>query len=341
MAYTTINKGSDYFNTVLWTGDNTDNRSITGVGFQPDMVWQKTRNQGYSHSIFDNVRGVTNRLVPNDTAAETTVTDFKSFDSDGFTIDQDALQLNATGDTNVGWSWLGGGTASSNTDGTITSSVSANQTAGFSVVKTTGTLSSGTITVGHGLGVAPSMIFWKRTDGVSNWQVYHKTQGTNLLQLNTTGAVSSGSYWGTHSSTVFTVENALYGSGVTYIAYCFAEKKGYSKFCSYTGNGNADGTFVYTGFKPAFVMIKRTDDISEWTIYDTKRDTFNLTKLSLEANTADVEAQVSQREIDIYSNGFKPRGTSLYTNASGGTYIYMAFAENPLVTTGKIPATAR
>ena len=341
-----INKPSEYFNTVLWTGDNTDNRSITGVGFQPDMVWQKTRNQGYSHSIFDNVRGVTKRLVPNDTAAETTVTDFKSFDSDGFTIDQDALQLNATGDTNVGWSWLGGGTASSNTDGSITSQVSANTTSGFSIVSYTGTGAVGNI--GHGLGSTPKIIIKKRRNGADAWNVWHESlgDGSKALFLNTTNATDTNANYASNvpTSSLFYVgtDSQINASGGTYIAYCFAEKKGYSKFGSYTGNGSTDGTFVYTGFKPAFVMSKCTSAAGEdWNINDNKRPGYNVIQNALLPNSSSAEVTASYQAIDTLSNGFKWRGDNARVNGSGNTYIYMAFAERSLVGTNNVPALAR
>jgi hypothetical protein len=186
------------------------------------------------------------------------------------------------------------------------------------------------------------MIFWKRTDGVSNWQVYHKSTGVNLTQLNTTGAVTSGTnYWGTPTSTTFTVENPLYGAGETYVFYAFAEIKGYSKFGSYTGNGSTDGPFIYTGFKPAFVLMKKTSAIGQWYIWDNKRNTYNVVNLALHPNTSDTDQSYGADGIDILSNGFKLKSVYTYLNASSATYVYMAFAENPFVTSGGIPTTAR
>ena len=341
MAYTTINKGSSYFNTKLYTGTGATN-SVTGVGFQPDWVWIKIRNQTFDHTLVDAVRGVQKDLESNTTAAEDTRSTVTVFGSDGFTVGTDS-QVNSNTNTFVAWNWLANNTSgSSNTAGSITATVAANTTSGFSVGKTTGTLTSGTITVGHSLGVAPSMIFWKRTDGVSNWQVYHKSTGTGLLQLNQTSAVNtSASFWPATSNITFSVANNLYGSGETYAFYCFAEVKGYSKFGSYTGNGSADGTFVYTGFKPAFIMYKNTATAgTDWVILDVKRDPYNVATEELYADLQDAEGTAANN-MDILSNGFKPRRTNASVNGSGATIIYMAFAENPFVTSGGIPVTAR
>ena len=343
-----INKPSDYFNTVLYTGNGATDTAQTGVGFQPDWTWIKARSIGYDNNLFDVVRGSTKRLIANATTAETTQTEMiKSFDSDGFTLGNDA-GVNANTETFASWNWLADNTSgSANTDGSISSTVSASTTSGFSIVTYDGTGSAGA-TVGHGLGVAPSMILAKKMDGAaSNWAVYHKSLGaTKYLILNsTTASVTSNTRWNNvePTSSVFTVGSSgdVNNNGETVVAYCFAEKKGYSKFGSYTGNNLDDGTFCYTGMKPSFVMIKRTDSTSEWNIYDVKRNPFNLTNLELEANTSDAEANVSEREIDILSNGFKLRGRSTFINAPGGSYIYMAFAENPFVTSTGIPTTAR
>ena len=350
MAYTTINKSGDYFNTKLWTG-NDSAQSITGVGFQPDWTWIKCRSHGgnasFEHILTDAVRGVNKTLFSNSNSSEVTnnsVGYLSAFGSDGFTVTgQDATSGN--GRTYVGWNWKANGTGSANTDGSITSTVSVNTTAGFSIVKWTG--SNANATIGHGLGEVPKTIIVKNLATATSWMVYHVTQGaTKFLRLNETNAVATGSTPfndTTPTSSVFSVgaNGDTNGSSQEMIAYCFAQKTGYSKFSSYTGNGNADGTFVYTGFKPAFVMIKRTDSTSEWNIYDVKRNPHNLTNLELEANTSDAEANVSEREIDILSNGFKFRGTSGFTNQSGGSYIYMCFASAPLVGTNNVPANAR
>ena len=283
MAYATIDKGSKYFNTVLYTG-NGSTQSITGVGFKPDFTWLKHRNNAtaYSHQLYDAVRGATNYLVSNTTAQENDAgsscsTCLTSFNSDGFSLGSNA-GINASGVNHVSWNWLGANTTVSNTSGSITSTVSASTISGFSIVSYTGTSTAGTI--GHGLGVAPKMILIKRRTAFDeDWLVYHSTLGaTKNLKLNTTAgeATSSSPFNNTApTSTVFSVSNdgTTNSSSSTYIAYCFAEVKGYSKFSSYVGNGSTDGTFVYTGFKPAFVMVKNTNSgkSESWTMWDNKR----------------------------------------------------------------------
>ena len=344
MPYSNIDKPSKYFNTLTWTG-NGSSRNITGTGFDPNFVWIKNRSLGTRyHVLNDTIRGANKQLFSNVTNAEENDTgQLTAFITDGFSLSTNA-NVNSNGDSFVGWNWLANSSSSSNTAGSITATVSANTTSGFSVGKTTGTLSSGTITVGHGLGVAPSMVIWKRTDGVSNWQVYHKSTTTNLLQLNSTGAVNSGSFWGTPTSTTFSVSNSLYGSGETYAFYCFAEVKGFSKFGSYTGNGSADGTFVYTGFKPAFLIVKRYNDAGyDWLMYDNKRQVeFNVVDDFLKPNLSDAETTGNANQsLDFLSNGVKFRGSGASSNGSGSSYIYMAFAENPFVSSKGIPTTAR
>ena len=344
MPFSNIDKPNKYFNTILYTG-NGSARSLTGVNFKPDFVWIKSRSSSsWWHQLQDIVRGATKRLVSNETVAEATdAQTLTSFDTDGFSLGT-STSYNNNSDTYVAWNWLASNTTVSNTAGSISSTVSANTTSGFSVGKTTGTLSSGDITVGHGLGVAPSMIFWKRTDGVSNWQVYHKSTGTGLLQLNQTSAVNTGSaFWGTMSSTTFTVSNSLYGSGETYVFYAFAEVKGYSKFGSFVGNGSTDGTYVHLGFRPAFVMIKGTQNLAsatpDWRIRNNKTNTYNPITTTLYANSSG--AEVTEDNHDFLSNGFKVRTSGAENNYSGETYIYMAFAENPFVSSKGIPTTAR
>ena len=347
MAYTTIDKPTDYFNTVLYTGNSTDNTQIT-VGFQPDLVWIKRRNQAANHNLFDSVRGATKIIKSNLTNAETTLTDsLKSFDSNGFTLGDDATvgEVNPITYLMCSWNWKAGGTASSNTDGSITSSVSANTTAGFSIVKfnTNGQSSSSTVTCGHALNAVPKMIILKPlvTD---NWYVYHVGIGNaKYINLDTTSAETSNSNtWGstTPTSSLFSINTTFWGVNTNdIIGYCFAEKKGYSKFGSYTGNGNADGTFVYTGFKPAFVLLKQTNSTNYWNIYDNKRDIDNAVGKRLHPNRSD--AETSNTDMDFLSNGFKLRNSGANQNGSGSTYIYMAFAENPFVTSTGIPTTAR
>jgi hypothetical protein len=346
MAYTTINKGSSYFNPVLYTG-NGATQSVTGVGFQPDFVWIKGRSFADHHTLNDAVRGVNKQLYSNLAFAEGTATDcLTAFNTDGFSVGLNVI-VNQSTSTFVAWNWLGANSTTSNTSGTISSTVSANQTAGFSIVSYTGN-GTGTQTVGHGLGAVPKMLIIKSRTTSANWRVYHVSVGNTAgLALNTTGAsdTNSGFFQNTTpTSTVFTLGDGstVNGSGANYIAYCFAEVKGYSKFGSYTGNGSTDGTFVYTGFKPAFVMWKRTDSAGyDWDMYDTARDTFNLAFKELLANANSAESASTVLALDILSNGFKLRTSNGNGNDSGGTYIYMAFAFNPFVTSGGIPVTAR
>jgi hypothetical protein len=353
MAYTTIDKPTDYFNTKLYTGTGATH-NITGVGFQPDWSWLKCRSNLEGHELYDSVRGVTKMLTSNSDSAESTQsTALTSFDSDGFTLGSD-FEVNASGRTFVSWNWLAGGTASSNTDGSITSSVSANTTSGFSIVSYAGNSTAGA-TVGHGLGSAIKFLWVKnRDDSGENHTIWHQDiPNTNALFLNSTDA--SASYttrWNstTPTSSVFTVgtSNGVNGSGKNYIAYCFAEKKGYSKFGSYTGNGNADGTFVYTGFKPAFIITKSSSTggtYYNWGMWDTARSPSNVNNKILAANTSDDESNPSNlganQNIDFLSNGFKHRSADVVNNQSGVTYIYMAFAESPFVTSSGIPTCAR
>ena len=346
MAYTTINKPSEYFNTKLYTG-NGSTQSITGVGFQPDLSWFVNRNSPtrYNHSIHDSVRGSTKYIPPNTTNQELTdVNSVTSFDNDGFSIGS-FVKINESGTNFVSWNWKANGSGSSNTDGSITSTVSANTTSGFSIVTYTGT--GANATVGHGLGSAPKMMLIKHLNTTNHWRVYHNSLGaTNVIYLNLTDATDTGqgsvNFNNTApTSSVFSLgTNAgVNASGGTYVAYCFAEKKGFSKFGSYVGNGNADGTFIYTGFKPSLLIRKRTDASNDWYINDNKRAGYNPQNNYLFPNSTQIESALQR--FDFLSNGFKIRTTDTGDNASGGTYIYMAFAENPLVGTNNIPATAR
>jgi len=343
MAYTTIKKPSDYFNTKLYAG-NSGTQSITGVGFQPDFLWIKRRTNAGDHNLVDVIRTSDKTLISNDTGAEYSNNTITSFDSDGFSLSGSDGALNASSNDYASWNWLASNTTASNTDGSITSTVSANTTSGFSIVSYTGT--GANATVGHGLGSTPSVVMVKRRNGNSWWYVRHT--GTNITDghvfLNTTSTAStqSTSIIGLSSSTFsLGTEVSVNDSGGTFIAYCFAEKQGFSKFGSYVGNGSTDGTFVYTGFKPAFVIMKRTDTTENWLIKDSVRDTFNVADKRLFANLNQAEGTSANGSIDILSNGFKQRGSDIITNASGGTYIYMAFAEAPLVGSNNVPATAR
>jgi len=344
MAYTTINKPSEYFNTKLYTGNGTTN-AITGVGFQPDLLWIKARSSAYNHNLYDAVRGLSaGAIISNTTDAEDSVQRIATLDADGFTTSStNYTYTNASGTTYVAWNWLANGAGSSNTDGSITSTVSANTTSGFSIVTYTGN-GTGGATIGHGLGTAPACVIIKnRTSGVYDWLVYHKALGaTKYMALNRTDASATSAIgWNDTepSSSVVTLgtANAVNTNSSNYVAYCFAEKKGYSKFGSYTGNGNADGTFVYTGFKPAFVLFKPSSAIENWQIHDNKRPSYNPCD-NIAPNNSSAEATTNDF-VDLVSNGFKLRSATY--SASSVTYIYMAFAENPLVGTNNIPATAR
>ena len=356
MAYTTIDNPSEHFNTVTYTGNGGTDRSITGVGFQPDWVWIKERNTAVSHMIYNSTIGANKRLSSNTDGAEATDSDgLKSFDSDGWTMDAKG-SINGNSDTYVAWNWkANGGTtttndASATSIGSIDSTIQANTTAGFSIVTYTGTGSIGSLA--HGLGAVPHvMIVKNRSKSVGeSWTVYHykntSAPETENLQLNTTNATSdTDAPWNdtAPTSTVFTVKNddVTNDSGETFVGYFFTEIQGYSKFGSYTGNGNANGPFVYTGFKPAWVMIRRTDSGNSWTIRDSKRSTFNVMQKSLFPDLNNAEADSSNYNFDFLSNGFKQRNANGIDNASGGTYIYMAFAEHPFVSSKGVPVTAR
>ena len=334
-----ITDGSQYMNPVTWTGDGSTTRDITGFGFTPDLVWTKKRSATGNNYLFDSIRGNNKVLISDLTNAELVPSSFtgggpNGIIEDGFDIisgTSNADNINANGATFVGWGWRGSdSTAVSNTDGTITSTVSANTTSGFSVVTYTGNGSSGT--VGHGLGSAPTVYIIKNRSASANW-IYFTTQidgSVDFLSLNTTGAKFNASEPAPTSS-IFTLGSSattVNASGNNYVAYCFAEVEGFSKFGSYTGNGSTDGTFVYTGFRPAFILYKRSDTTANWRIQDTARDTNN-DGGSIELFPHLSNAESSSARFDILSNGFKAITTSADTNASGGTYIYMAFAENP------------
>jgi len=346
MAYISF-QPSDYFNTKLYTGNGSTN-AITGVGFQPDWVWVKNRTDASTnHLVTDAVRGATKCLFPNLTNAEVTEANaLQSFNSDGFTLGSDS-SVNTNTKNWVSWNWRANGQGSSNTDGTInTTYTSANTTSGFSIVKWTGTGANGT--VGHGLGVAPSLIITKSLASTQEWCVGSDALGWgNYLFLNETSASQSGStYWQSTAPTnqVFSVGTAgpTNSSSGDLIAYCFAEKTGFSKFGSYIGNGSTWGTFVNCGFKPAFLMLKKTSGTGDWFINDIKRNTFNVVNSQLYPNLNAAEEDTNATQLDILSNGFKLRGTtSNALNSGSDTYIFMAFAEAPLVSSNGVPAVAR
>ena len=352
MAYTTINKPTDYFNTKLYTGNGSSSNAITGVGFQSDFVWIKSRVAAHDHLLQDAVRGVLKTLNSNDTSADDTISNgLTAFGSDGFTVGGNG-SFNSNTDNYASWNWKANGAGAANTDGDINSTVSANTTAGFSIVKYTGASNANGATIGHGLGAVPKMIIVKETSSSgNNWIVYHHKlpTGTNgvgsYLMLNSTASYSDSTIMFGNTaptSAVFSLANdsQTNGSGSTFIAYCFAEKTGYSKFGSYVGNGSTDGTFVYTGFKPAFVIQKNISYTSNWILYDNKRDVDNVADKILIPNTNSAEA--SACDVDLLSNGFKFRAVNnASSNWSGNTFIYMAFAEAPLVGTNNVPNTAR
>ena len=349
MAYTTINKSSEHFNTKLYTGTGSS-QSVTGVGFQPDFTWIKQRSGTEQHVLFDAVRGVQKYIASNTTAAEaTTATTLTAFNADGFTEGGHGM-TGANGSTYASWNWkAGGGQGSSNTDGSInTTYTSVNTTAGFSISKYSGTGSNATI--GHGLGVAPKMVIVKRLTGAADWVVGHDSMGwTKYIYLSAQSAqvTSASAAWNDTAPTnsVFTVatNTQVNASGSDYVAYCFAEKTGYSKIGSYTGNGSTDGTFIYTGFKPTFLLYKRSDSTGYWRLHDTKRDPHNVAYHNLFANEAEAEGTTDSStgyNIDILSNGFKLRTTLASSNNSGGTWIYMAIGQS-LVGSNNVPCTAR
>ena len=349
MAYTDIDDPSAYFQIATYTGSN--NQSITNDGnsdLQPDFVWIKRRSNADHHSLTNSSLGVNKQLLSSSSNAEQSRTDqIQSFNTDGFTLGIDgAGYTNVGGNTYVAWQWkANGGTTSSNTDGSITSTVQVNQDAGFSIVTWTGN-ENASATVGHGLGVAPDMWIAKRRNGTYNWQVYTSAlapvSGNNLiLTLNSTAAaeqVTGTSF--TSSSTFQPSSNAKRNSG-DMIAYCFAEKQGYSKFGTYVGNAVTNGTFIYTGFKPACIITKTVNTAEGWGIYDYKRSGFNVYNDALALNSqAATEGGVNYNFMDILSNGFKCRRATYGPNQAT-KYIYMAFAENPFTTSTGIPTTAR
>ena len=348
MAYISF-QPSDYFNTVTYAGNSSSTQSITGVGFQPDWVWIKQRNLAYSHVLFDAVRGVGKNLSSNSTTAEETnnsVGYLSAFDSDGFTVSQGSSSGDrVNGAYNyVGWNWKANGSGSANTDGSISSTVSANTTAGFSIVKWTGTGSAETI--GHGTGQEIKFFIAKKTSASGdNWYAYHGSLGgTKYLHLNNTASAGTASspFNNTNpTSTTISAGTDLSNSSADYIAYCFAEKKGFSKFSSHVGNGSTDGAFIYTGFKPAWFLLKPSSGSGQWFVWDSTRSPINQAQKILSPESTAVEGDSSGAAVDFVSNGIKIRNSDGGINQSGVTYITMAFAEHPLVSSNDIPATAR
>ena len=350
MAYSSIVKPEDYFNTVLYTG-NGSTQSITGVGYQPDWVWVKGRSVATGGNLSDSVRGVNKQLQTASTAAEETLTTcVTAFDSDGFSLGSNG-NVNTNSGTFVAWNWLAGGSASSNSNGSITSSVSANTTAGFSIVSYTGTGS--VATVGHGLGVAPKFIIVKtRSLSGEAWPVDSRA-ASGILYLNETSA--EGSYGDSSpfpstapTTTVFSIgtPNNTNGSGATYIAYCFADVKGYSKFGIYIGNNNASGPFIYTGFRPAWVLVKRANGSgNNWQLHDIKRTQYTQPiNHRIAPNVTLAEQTGDTLGFEFFSNGFRPNNANGDYNDNLDEYIYMAFAEHPFVANNSgtaVPVVAR
>jgi hypothetical protein len=327
----TIPAGNKLMDAVLRNGFGSAGGAITSLQFQPDFIWEKTRNSVSDNNLADSVRGSTKLLASNSTGAEATNTTYiTGFTSNGYTFGTGDY---GTSTTLVDWVWQAGqGVTSSNTNGSITSTVSVNTTAGFSVVTYTGN-STDFQTVGHGLGVTPQMVIVKARNATTYWPVWHTSlpSFTYNLYLNTTDNQQTDGQFTSTSSTTVGIRNggSTNQTGTNYVMYCWAPIAGYSAFGSYTGNGSADGSFVYLGFRPRFVMIKRSDaGAVNWYIFDTARDTYNAAGLELYPNLSNAEAD-GRPDLDILSNGFKIRSTSGGQNTSGGTYIYMAFAENP------------
>lgn len=336
----TILQGNKYMDATLWTGNGAaTNVIVNQAQFKPDFVWIKPRTSTSWHNIYDSIRGVGKELNSNYAGAEITNNAngyLNSFDSNGFTVVKGSTgtdNVNANSITFVGWNWQAGqGSTSSNTSGSLTSTVSVNTTAGFSIVTYTGT--GVAATVGHGLGVAPKFIIVKNRSAAESWRTYHVVPGaTKYLNLNTTEpAVTASSVWNNTAptSTVFSIANdaGVSGNGNNLVAYCWTEITGYSKFGSYVGNANADGPFVYLGFKPKYILIKDSTTTGyNWYLFDSSRNTYNVMGEELEPNLGDAAA--TQTDLDFTSNGFKIRVSALRLNNSNDTYIYAAFAENP------------
>jgi len=348
MAYTTIDDPSAYFQIKIYTGTSAA-QSITFDGnsdMQPDMWWQANRDSATGTYVADSSRGLDKYLTTFTALYESTISNYvTSFDTDGFTLGSGDTAVNNNGQSFVTWNWkANGGTTSSNTDGSVTSTVQADTDAGFSIV-TYSSDNTSAETIGHGLGVEPQVVLVKRRNSANrDWSMYHKSVGnTQYLQLNEIDAPVTSSAWWNNTSPTSSVFSIGFGNNsrvnsTSQIAYCFAEKQGYSRFGKYTGAG-ANSPFVYTGFKPALVICKRIDSTNDWGMVDSKRETYNGATKTLFADLSNVES--STYTVDLLSNGFRPASDHSIFNQNGGTYIYMAFAENPFVTSTGIPTTAR
>jgi len=350
MAYTTIDKPTDYFNTKLYTGNGSAGHSITGIGHAPDLVWIKQRDSR-DHFLFNSVVGATKYLASNLEQTEQTDTNtMTAFGSDGFTLGN-GVGCNENNDTHCSWNWKAGTSftndASSTGIGTIDSTGSVSDTSGFSIVSYTGSGTSATVK--HGLSTAPQIVIVKNRGDARPWTVGSTAIGfDHILKLNEALAKENNDeMFGdtAPTSSVFTVNNSVFtnSSGHNYIAYCFAEKKGYSKFGSYTGNGQSGDSapFIYTGFKPAFVIFKRSSGAQDWGLFDNKRSNYNPVDELIYPNYSNAESGDNANKFDFVSNGFKLRASGQQMNQSGDTYIYMCFAESPFTTSTGIPTTAR
>jgi hypothetical protein len=342
MAYTDIDDPRAYFQATLYTGNSSAN-VVTNSGLsdlQPDFIWGKCRTTTKSHFWYDSTRGTEKRLISNSTGSEGSNTNgVTAFNSDGFQVDSGNTE-NDNGEGFVAWQWVAnGGTTATNTDGTLNTVAQANQDAGFSIITWTG--AGGDRTVGHGLGQAPDMVICKNRTIPSQWLIWHKSLGVGNNLLFLTNASGSGNLvTATPTSTVFQIGSSAEVSNDC-VAWCWAEKQGYSKFGKYFGNGSTDGPFVYTGFKPAFLIMKEYSSAGgNWVMFDNKRDTHNVTKHRVFPNLTNAD-NTTRDYVDLLSNGFKLRDTDADHNQSGESMIYMAFAENPFTTSTGIPATAR
>mgnify|MGYP003650872401 CR=1 FL=1 len=348
MAYTTINDPSEYFNTLLYTGTGANGNAVIGNGFQPDWVWAKSRsNAGHDHHAWDSSRGTGGKdIYPNENLGEGSDADrFSAFGSDGFTVGGSG-HVNTHPDSYVAWNWKANGgttTAGAGNDTIATSTHQASTTSGFSIVTYTG--EEANKTVKHGLSTALDMLLVKNRNSTKDWRMWFKGfSGTQRLELNNNEAraTTSTSWNGTvPGSSVFSLgdDTNTNTDGDTFVAYCFHSVQGYSKFGSYKGNNNADGAFVYTGFKPALLILKNIDDAVDWYIFDNKRDTDNAVQNIIHPNKSD--AASDSTVCDFLSNGFKFRTADNAWNGNGDNYIYMTFAESPFVTSNETPNNAR
>ena len=343
-AYTTIDDPEAYFQTKLYTGNATSDTSITLDGdtdMQPDLVWIKERNSTSNNEINDAVRGATKWILSDSNSAEGTEAEgLTAFNSDGFTLGDNGAYNQSSSYTYVAWCWKANGAGSSNSSGDLTVTTSANTTAGFSIVKGTSD-STASRTIGHGLGTVPDAIISKNLDATYNWDCFFKTLGYNAsLQLNQDAVPRTGAWTDNFTTTLFqTINGYTSNNGDEYVYYCFSNRQGFSKFGSHEGNANANGPFVFCGFRPAFVMLKNIDTAEGWNVYDNKRNGFNVVDKYVQANTTAAE-ESGNNEIDFLSNGFKLRSANTGSNRAD-THVYAAFAEAPLVNSNGVPGNAR